>query len=85
MLELMSLQLHLHRQKLFHVGSMSMADRHVDGGDDIHWHSLDQQSFSLYKLCSLLANLLGYSKHLNLSECSHDTKSPPAGLDSRYL
>jgi len=48
----MSLQLLLHEQKLFPIGSMSVADRHAFHSDNIHWDSLAQRLFRLYKLRS---------------------------------
>jgi len=74
----MSLQLHLHEQKLFPIGSISVANRHAHRRDNIHWDSLAQQWFRLYKLRSPSANLLGYTKLLNLTACSLDKKSPAA-------
>jgi len=71
----MSLQLPLHEGKLFPIGSMSVANRHSDRRNNIHWDSLAQWWFSLYKLCSAWAKLLGYTKLLNLTECSHDKNS----------
>ena len=70
----MSLQLHLHKRKLFPIGSISVADRHAYRRDNIYWDSLAQQLFRLYKLRSPSANLLGYTKLLNLTACSHDNK-----------
>jgi len=74
----MSLQLHLHEQKPFPIGSMSVANRHAHRSDNIHWDSLGPQWFRLYKLRSPMANLLGYTKLLNLTACSHETKSRAA-------
>jgi len=74
----MSLQLHLHERKLFPIGSISVADRHAHRRDNILWDSLAQRWFRLYKLHSLSANLLGYTKLLNLTACSHNKKSPAA-------
>ena len=39
-LPVMSLQLHLHEQKPFPIGSMSVANRHAHARDIIHWDSL---------------------------------------------
>ena len=80
----MSLQLHLHERKPFPIGSMSVADRHADHGDNIHWDSLGQRWFRLYKLRSSLANLLGYTKLLNLTGCAQDMKSPAIWVHGRY-
>ena len=74
----MSLQLHVHEGKSFPIGSMSVADRHVHRGDNIHWDSLAQWWFHLYKLRSLSENLLAYTKLLNLTGCSYNQKSPAA-------
>jgi len=74
----MSLQLHLHERKLFPIGSMSVVDQHAHHRDNIHWDSLAQRWFHLYKLRSLSANLLGYTKLLNLTVYSQDKKSPTA-------
>jgi len=74
----MSLQLHLHERKLLPIGSISVADRHAHSRDNIHWDSLAQRWFRLYKLRSPSANLLGYTKLLNLTACSLDKKSPAA-------
>jgi len=74
----MSLQLHLHERKPFPIGSMSVADRHAHHTDNIHWDSLAQRWFRLYKLRSPLANLLGYTKLLNRTAGSHAKKSPAA-------
>jgi len=80
----MSLQLHLHERKLFPIGSMSVADRHTHRRDNIHWDWLGHRWVCLYKLCSLLANLLGYTKLLNLTASSRDKKSPAAWLHGHY-
>ena len=74
----MSLQLHLHEPKLFPIGRISVANRHDHRSDNIHWDSLAQRWFRLYKLRSLSANLLGYTKLLNLTACSLDKNSPAA-------
>ena len=74
----MSLQLHLHERKLLPIGSISVADRHAHRRDNIHWDSLAQRWFRLYKLRSPSANLRGYTKLLNLTACSLDKKSPAA-------
>jgi len=74
----MFLQLHLHERKLFPIASMSVADRHALRRDNIHWDSLARRWFRLYKLRSPSANLLGYTKLLNLMACSHHKKSPAA-------
>ena len=74
----MFLQLHLHERKLFPIGSMSVADRHAHRGDNIYWDSLAQRWFRLYKLRSPSANLLGYTKLLNLTAGSLDKKYPAA-------
>jgi len=71
----MSLQLHLHERKLFPIGSISVADRLAHCRDNIHWDSLAQQWFFLYKLCTLSANLLAYTKLLNLTASSHNKNS----------
>jgi len=74
----MSLQQHLPQRKLFPLGMMLVADRHAPRRDYIHWNSLAEWWFRLYKLRSLSANLLGYTKLLNLTACSHYKKSPAA-------
>ena len=74
----MSVQLHLHERKLFPMGSISVADPYADRRDNIHWDSLAQRWFRLYKLRSPSANLLAYTKLLNLTACSLDKKSPAA-------
>jgi len=74
----MSLQLYLHERKLFPIGSISVANRHAQRRDNIHWDLLGQQWFRLYKLRSPSANLLGYTKLLNLTAGSLDKKSPAA-------
>ena len=66
----MNLQLHLHERKLLPIGNMSVADCHVNYRDNIHRDSLAQCQFRLYKLRSLLVNLLGYIKLLNLTAYS---------------
>ena len=75
---MISLQLHLHEQKRFPMGGMSVADRHTHRRDNIDWDSLAQRWFRLYKLGSPSANLLGYTKLLILTACSLDKKSPAA-------
>jgi len=75
---MMFLQLHLHERKRFPIGSISVADRHDHRRDNIHWDSLAQPWFCLYKLRSPSANLLVYTKLLNLTACSLDKKSPAA-------
>jgi len=72
----MSLHLHLREGQPFPMGSMSVADSHTNSRDNIHWDSLAQEWFRLYKLRSPLANLLGYTKLLNRTACSHIKKSP---------
>jgi len=57
---------------------MSVADRHAYHRDNILWDSLAPQWFRLYKLRSPSANLLGYTKLLNLTACFHNKKSPAA-------
>jgi len=74
----MSLQLDLHERKPFLSSSMLLADRHAHRRDTIHWDSLAQWWFRLYKLPSPWANILGYTNLLNLTACSHDKKSPAA-------
>jgi len=76
----MSLQLYLYERKLFPIGSISVADRHAYRRDNIDWDSLAQHWFRLYKLRCPSANLLGYTKLLNLtaSACSRNKKSPAA-------
>jgi len=69
---------HLHDRKMFLIGSMSLADQHALRRDNIHWNSLAHLWFRLYKLRSLLANLRGYTKLLNLTACFHDMKSHAA-------
>ena len=71
----MFLQLHLHERKLFPIGSISVGDRNTYCRDNIHWDSLAQRCLSVYKLHSLLENLLGYIKLLNLNACFYDKKS----------
>jgi len=73
-----SLQLHLHERKLFPISSMSVAEQHAHRRDNIHLDSLAQRWFRLYKLHSLSANLLAYTKLLNLTSSSYDKKSPAA-------
>jgi len=74
----MSPQLHLDEGNLLPIGSMSLGDRHPDCRDNIHWDSLAQLWFGLYKQRSPSANPLGYTKLLNLTACSHHKKSPAA-------
>ena len=74
----MSPQLNLLERKPLPVSRMSVADEHVYLRDNIHWDSLAQQWFRLYKLRSPSANLLAYTKLLNLTACSRDKKSPAA-------
>ena len=74
----MYLQLHLHERKLLPIGDMSVANCHVVRRDNIHRDSLAQWQFRLYKLRSPSANLLGYTKLLNLTACSHGEMSPIA-------
>jgi len=74
----MSLQRHLHERKLFPIGGISVADGHAHRRDNIHWDSLAQRWLRLYKLRSPSANLLAYTKLLNLTACSLDKKSPAA-------
>ena len=71
----MYLQLHLHERKTLPIGNMSVANCHVNRGDNIHQDSLPQWQFRLYKLRSPSANLLGYTKLLNLTACSHGEMS----------
>ena len=71
----MYLQLHLHERKTLPISSMSVANCHVNRRDNIHQDSLAQWQFPLYKLCSPSANLLGYTKLLNLTACSHGEMS----------
>jgi len=61
----------------FPIGSISVADRHAHCRDNIHWDSLAQRWFRLYKLRSPSANLLAYTKLLNLT-ASNIKKSPAA-------
>ena len=75
---MMTLQLHLHQPKPFPIWSMSVADGHAHRRDNINWDSLALRWFRLYELRSPLANLLGYTKLLNLTACSHDKKSHAA-------
>ena len=72
----MYLQLHLHERILIPIGNMSVAYHHVNRRDNIHQDSLAQWQFRLYKLCSPSANLLGYTKLLNLTACSLAEMSP---------
>ena len=72
----MYLQLHLHERKLLPIGSMSVAYCHVNRRDNIHWHSLAQWQFRLYKLRSPSVNLLGYTKLLNRTAYSLGEMSP---------
>ena len=81
---MISLQLHLPERKLFPIGRPSVHDRYVYRSDNIHWASLSQSWFHVYKLHSLAPNLLGYSKHLNLTAFSNDKKSPGARVHGRY-
>jgi len=74
----MSLKLHLHERKPFPIGSISVADRHAHRRDNIHWDSLAQRWFLLYKLRSSSANLLPYTKLLNRTAGSHAKKSAAA-------
>ena len=72
----MYLQLHLHERKSLPIGIMSVANCHVNRRDNIHEDSLAQWQFRLYKLRSPSVNLLGYTKLLNLTSCSHGEMSP---------
>ena len=72
----MYLQLHLHERKTLPIGNMSVANCHVNLRDNIHQDSLAQWQFRLYKLRSPSANLLGYTKLLNLTACCHGKISP---------
>ena len=72
----MYLQLHLHERKTLPIGNMSVANSHVNRGDNIQQDSLAQWQFRLYKLHSPSVNLLGYTKLLNLTACSHGEMSP---------
>ena len=67
----MYLQLHLHERKSLPIGNMSVANCHVNRRDNIHEDSLAQWQFRLYKLRSPSVILLGYTKLLNLTACSH--------------
>ena len=80
----MYLQLHLHERKLLPIGNMSVAYCHVNHRDNMHRDSLAQWQFRLHKLCSLSANLLGYTKLLNLTACSHDKMSRVGCLHECY-
>jgi hypothetical protein len=80
----MYLQLHLHERKLLPIGNMSVANSHVNREDNIHQDSLAQWQFRLYKRGSPSVNLLGYSKLLNLTACSHAVMSPAEWLPGRY-
>ena len=80
----MYLQLHLHERKLLPIGDMSVANCQVNRRDNIHRDSLAQWQFRLYKLRSPSANLLGYTKLLNLTAYSHDKMSPVGCLHGRY-
>lgn len=81
---MMSLQLHLHERKLFPIGGMSVACCHTIREDNIHRDLLAQWQFRLYKLRSLSANLLGYTKLLNQTACSPGEMSPVIVLHGRY-
>ena len=83
-LPVMFLQLHLHERKLFPIASISVADQHAQHRDNIHLGSLAQRRFRPYKLRSPSANLLSYTKLVNLTVCSLDKKSPPAWLHGHY-
>ena len=72
----MYLQLHLHERKLLPISNMSVANCYANCRDNIHWDSLAQWQFCLYKLRSQLVNLLSYTKLLNLTACSHGEMSP---------
>jgi len=78
-------QLHLDEGNLLPIGRMSVANRHTLDGDSIHWGSLAQWWFRLYKLRSLSANLLGYTKLPNPTTCFHNKKSPVLQLHGCYL
>ena len=80
----MYLQLHLYERKLLPIGNMSVADYHANCRDNIHRDSLAQWQFRLYKLRGPSANLLGYTKLLNLTAYSHDQMSPVGCLHGRY-
>jgi len=80
----MSHHLDQHEQNPFPIGSMSVSDRHAHRTDNIHWDSMAQRWFGLYKLRSPSANLLVYTKLLNLTAFFHDKKSPAACLHGRY-
>ena len=71
----MYLQLHLHERKLLPIGYMLVAYCHVNCRDKIHQDSLAKWQFRLYKQRSLIENLLGYTKLLNLTTCSYDEMS----------
>ena len=81
---MMYLQLHLHERKLLPIGSMSVANPHATREDNIHWDSLAQWQFRLYKLRSPSANLLGYTKLLNQTAGSPSEISPVVELHGRY-
>ena len=80
----MYLQLHLHERKRLPIGDMSVANCHVNRRNNIHRDSLAQWQFRLYELRSPSANLLAYTKLLNLSAYSHDKMSPVGCLHGRY-
>ena len=80
----MYLQLHLHERKLLPIGDMSVANCHVNRRDNIYRDSLAQWQFRLYELRSPSANLLAYTKLLNLTACSHDKMSLVGCLHGRY-
>ena len=80
----MYLQLHLHERKTLPIGNMSVANCHVNHRDNIHQDLLAQWQFRLYKLRKPSANLLGYTKLLNLTACSHNKMSPVGCLYGRY-
>ena len=75
---MMYVQLHLHERKLIPIGSMSVVDGHAYCTDNIHSDSLAEWWFCLIGLRSPSANLLAYTKLVNLTGYSHNKKSPAA-------
>ena len=63
---------------------MSVVDCHVNRRDNIHQDSLAQWQFRLYKLRSPSVNLLGYTKLVNMTTCSHGEISLVDSLHRRY-
>ena len=71
----MYLQLHLHERKLLLISNMLVAYSNANRSNNIHWDSLAQWQFRLYKLPSRSANLLGFTNFLNLTAFSYSEMS----------